>query len=216
MDLNLEIIAEAKHLRLVRLGGWEFAERVRISGIVCIVALTSDRRLLLVEQSRVPVGCRVIELPAGLAGDSPENQGEGLENAAIRELLEETGYCAKSMSRLFGGPISPGMTNEQITFFLAKDCVLAESRCGDTTKEIVVHAVPLPAVEAWLGEQASLGRAIDVEVMPGCMWLVPSLHERQNAPSFGFACSLRPRLFGHWTMLSWNRRASRCGCPAGS
>ena len=167
MGNHLEIIAESEHLRLVRLDGWEFAERIRISGIVCIVALTSDQRLLLVEQPRVPIGCRVIELPAGLAGDTPETQGEPLEDAARRELLEETGYRSKSMSRLFGGPISPGMTNEQITFFLAKDCGLAETRRVDTTEEIVVHAVPLPAVEAWLGEQRSLGKAVDVKVYAG-------------------------------------------------
>ena len=50
MGNHFEIIAESEHLRLVRLDGWEFAERIRISGIVCIVALTSDQRLLLGEQ----------------------------------------------------------------------------------------------------------------------------------------------------------------------
>lgn len=167
MDIQVEIIAEARHLRLVRLGGWEFAERIRISGIVCIVALTNDQRLLLVEQPRIPVGCRVIELPAGLAGDTPATQGEPLEAAAERELLEETGYRAQSMSCLFCGPTLPGMTNEQITFFLARDCGLAETRIFDVSEDIVVHAVPLPAVEVWLGEQASLGKAIDIKVYAG-------------------------------------------------
>jgi len=167
MDTQVKIIAEAKHLRLVRLSGWEFAERIRIRGIVCIVALTNDRRLLLVEQPRVPVGCRVIELPAGLAGDTRESQGESLEAAAERELLEETGYQAQSMSCLFCGPTSPGMTNEEITFFLARDCTLADTRSIDPSEDIVVHAVPLPDVEVWLGEQASLGKAIDIKVYAG-------------------------------------------------
>lgn len=167
MDTQISIIAEAKHLRLVRQGRWEFVERIRISGIVGIVALTEDRRLLLVEQPRVPVGCRVIELPAGLAGDTPAFQGESLEAAAERELLEETGYQAQSLSCLFRGPTSPGMTNEEITFFLARDCALAETRSIDPSEDIVVHAVPLPAVEAWLGEQAALGKAIDIKVYAG-------------------------------------------------
>jgi ADP-ribose pyrophosphatase len=167
MDPNHEIIAQGKHLRLVRVGRWEFAERVRISGVVCIVALTNDQRLLLVEQPRVPVGCRVIELPAGLAGDTSQTQGEPLEDAATRELVEETGYRAASMSRVFAGPVSPGMTNEEITFFLARNCEPAESRSIDITEEITVRAVPLPAVETWLARQASSGKTIDIKVYTG-------------------------------------------------
>ncbi|NLF73844.1 MAG: NUDIX hydrolase [Candidatus Anammoximicrobium sp.] len=167
MDTSLEIIAEARYLRLVRLGRWEFAERVRISGVVCVVALTRDQRLLLVEQLRVPLGCRVIELPAGLAGDTSATQGEPLQAAAERELLEETGYRASSTSRLFCGPTSPGLTNEQLTFFFAKDCELAETRVSDPSEDILVHAVPLPAVDAWLDEQTALGKAIAIKVYAG-------------------------------------------------
>lgn len=167
IDPEREIIAQGKHLCLVRVGGWEFAERVRVSGVVCIVALTDDLRLLLVEQPRIPVGRPVIELPAGLAGDTAETRGEPLEDAAARELLEETGYRAGPMSRLFAGPISPGLTNEEITFFLARDCRPEENRSVDITEEITVHAVPVPVAETWLGEQASLGKAIDIKVYAG-------------------------------------------------
>src|SRR5436305_7986631 len=97
------VIAEGKHIRLVARGKWEFAERKKVSGIVGIVAVTDDRKLILVEQFRAPVNARVIEIPAGLAGDIEGSEDEALEIAAKRELSEETGYEAKTMNRLTEG-----------------------------------------------------------------------------------------------------------------
>src|SRR5271154_1531774 len=94
------IITSGKYVNLSTRRGWEFVERKNISGIVAIIAVTDERKLLLVEQYRPPMDKNVIELPAGLAGDARENQGEELERAARRELLEETGYEAREMERL--------------------------------------------------------------------------------------------------------------------
>ena len=69
-----KVLASGKYLRLLAQGHWEFAERVNATGAVVIVALTDEGRLLLVEQYRIPVGCPVIELPAGLVGDVPETE----------------------------------------------------------------------------------------------------------------------------------------------
>jgi ADP-ribose pyrophosphatase len=66
-----------KHIRLVQQGQWEFARRTKASGIVMIAAVTADGKLLLIEQLRPPVGKRVIELPAGLAGDVAGTRGGG-------------------------------------------------------------------------------------------------------------------------------------------
>src|SRR5215217_1288754 len=87
-------IAEGKRVRLVRRGDWEFVTRKKSSGIVAIVAVTDDYKLVLVEQYRPPVAKSVIELPAGLAGDEAGHEQEDLLTAARRELLEETGYEA--------------------------------------------------------------------------------------------------------------------------
>src|SRR6266536_1446374 len=76
-----EIIAEGKHVQFLRRGGWEMVRRRNVSGIVGIVAVTDDRKLILVEQYRPPVGKRVIEIPAGLAGDVEGHQDEALEVA---------------------------------------------------------------------------------------------------------------------------------------
>ena len=54
--------------------------------------------MLLVEQHRPPVNQTVLELPAGLVGDLSNQPLENLEQAAKRELLEETGYHAAKWS----------------------------------------------------------------------------------------------------------------------
>ncbi len=176
MHGNVETIAAGRYIRLVQRDGWEYAERSNISGIVVVVALTDDRHLLLVEQYRPAVGQNVIELPAGLAGDSPETENEALENAAQRELLEETGYRAGEMRRLFCGPPSAGITSEQLTFFLAGNLKHEGPGGGDASEDITLHTVPLDDVPDWLDEQSGRGRAIDIKIYAGLFAAHTALH----------------------------------------
>jgi ADP-ribose pyrophosphatase len=76
-----EVLLDGKFLRYVRRGNWEFVQRKKVTGIVGIVAITAARKLLLVEQYRVPLKRNVIEIPAGLAGDVAGHETEPLENA---------------------------------------------------------------------------------------------------------------------------------------
>ena len=92
MDERTETMCEGKYLRLVTRGTWEFAERTTGGHAVLVLAVTPERRLLFVEQFRVPVDGRTIELPAGLVGDTRDD--DTFEEAARRELLEETGWRA--------------------------------------------------------------------------------------------------------------------------
>ncbi len=157
------ILAEGRHLRLVSRGGWEFAERPHVTGIVVIVAVSPEDNLILVEQYRPPVGRRVIELPAGLAGDVAGAEEEDLSEAARRELLEETGYDAKTFTRLFEGPPSAGMSSELLTFFRAEGLTKVEAGGGDESEDIQIHEVPLEQVRAWLDERI---QANDVYIDP--------------------------------------------------
>ncbi len=166
-----EIIAQTKYLRLLRRGRWEYVERTNVTGIVVIVAVNAAGELVLVEQYRPPLACRVIELPAGLAGDVAGAEDEALEEAARRELLEETGYLAGSLTRQFHGPPSAGITNEEVTFFLARDVQRVGSGGGDSSEDITVHCVPVDQVVGWLDDQARQGKAIDVKVYAG-LWCV--------------------------------------------
>lgn len=137
-----------------------------------IIAVTSDGNLLLTEQERLPVGKRVIELPAGLAGDTKGNKGEELAVAAKRELLEETGYETGEMTRLIGGPPSPGFSSEMVTFFRARRLRRVSAGGGEGNEKIVVHAVPVRSCEKWLQERVAEGMLVDPKVYVGLFFLM--------------------------------------------
>jgi ADP-ribose pyrophosphatase len=160
-----EIIHDGKYLQLVNQDGWEFVQRKNISGIVGIVAVTADRKLILVEQFRRPLGKYVIEIPAGLAGDSDSSRNEDLSIAAARELEEETGYRASRMTFLASGTSSAGLCDEIITLFRAEQLSKVHNGGGDSTEQITVHEIPLADVEHWLANQQNRhNKLIDLKV----------------------------------------------------
>ncbi len=161
------ILAEGRHIRLVERAGWEWAERARGSGVVAIVAATKDGCLVLTEQFRKAVNARVIDLPAGLAGDVAGMKGEPLLNAARRELLEETGYESSRWEFLTEGPSSPGMTNEMLSFYLARNAEKTGPGGGDASEDIDVHIVPLDRLHRWLEDRRADGVLIDPKVYLG-------------------------------------------------
>jgi ADP-ribose pyrophosphatase len=166
-DGNLEILFDGKHIQLQRRDHWEFAARKTISGIVGIIAVTDDRKLLLVEQYRPPVDAKVIELPAGLAGDVPGHATEDLATAAKRELLEETGYQATDWQIVCDGTTSAGITNEVITLFLATRLKKISTQHGEATESIVLHEIPLAGIDDWLASQRQSGKLIAMKVYAG-------------------------------------------------
>ena len=170
---DVEILCDGKHIQLVRQDIWEFTRRKNVSGIVGIVAVTDDRRLVLVEQHRPPVGTRVIELPAGLAGDEKGREEEDLADAARRELLEETGYEARSVERIAAGAASAGMTNEVMTLYRATGLMKTGTGEGDGTEDITVHEVPLEGITRWLSEREREGKLIDLKVYCGLYFARP-------------------------------------------
>jgi 8-oxo-dGTP pyrophosphatase MutT (NUDIX family) len=86
-------------------------------GAVGVVALDDQSRVLLVNQYRHPVGRRLDELPAGLL----DKDGEPALEAAQRELMEEAGLAADTWHVLVDTLSSPGMTDEAVRTFLARD-----------------------------------------------------------------------------------------------
>jgi ADP-ribose pyrophosphatase len=161
------VLYDGKHIQLVRRDKWEYATRKNLTGIVAIVAVTDDGKLVLVEQYRPPVGARVIELPAGLAGDVAGEESEELSAAARRELLEETGYEAEGMTEVGAGAASAGLSDEIITLFLATGLRKTGTGEGDGSEEITVHKVPVADVPGFLGKKVQEGCHADLKVYAG-------------------------------------------------
>ena len=167
------LMRQGRYLRLVRKGSWEFIERCNCDGIAIIVPLKDDGRIIFVTQPRVPVAHHVVEFPAGLIGDIKpvKTKRESIANAARRELLEETGYRARTMRFLTSGPAASGSSTVVITFFLATGLTKAGDGGGDESENILVHEVPLASADAWLEKMRTRGYWVDPKVYAGLYFL---------------------------------------------
>ena len=106
-----ETLYEGRLIRLERLDGrWEI---VRHADAVSVLARDEHGRVLGVWQERPAIGVRTWELPAGLI-----DEGETPEQAAARELAEETGLAGelRLVTRLYP---SPGYCDELVYLFEA-------------------------------------------------------------------------------------------------
>ncbi len=155
------VMARGKFLQLVKRNDWEFCERVVGTGVVLIVAVTEQKKMLLVEQFRPALNSNVLEVPAGLVGDIVGASGEAFVEAAKRELVEETGYSADQMVFLTEGPVSSGITNEVVSFFLATNLQKVGEGGGDESEDIAVHEVAVDQVEKFAADRAKNGCLID-------------------------------------------------------
>lgn len=157
---------QGKFIRLLDNDGWEFADRITGAGVVGVVAVDGEH-VLLVEEFRSAVQAPVISLPAGLIdrADDGHPQETAIE-AALRELREETGYTARSITEVASGPISAGMTTERVTFFLASDLAPGPQML-DAGENITVHRVQLHSLSAFLGRCAARGAEIDPKIFVG-------------------------------------------------
>lgn len=162
--MKAERLYEGEFLRLLRRDHWEYVERGNSHGVAVIVAVTDAGKLLLVEQYRAPVAQNVIELPAGLVGDV--DSAESMLDAAHRELIEETGYAADKIREVCAGPVTAGLSNEVLTFCVARDLKRVGDGGGDETENITVHEVPLAEVDAWLAAHSDAA-AIDPKIHAG-------------------------------------------------
>lgn len=167
---NPATVYEGKFIRVDSRDGWEYATRKNLRGIVGIIAVTDAGELVLIEQYRPPLNANVIEIPAGLAGDVKGSEGEALATAARRELLEETGYVARKMTRVAAGTSSAGICDEVITLFVAAGLRRAGDGHGDETEQISTHLVPLDKVQAWLKRQQRRGKQVDLKVYAALYW----------------------------------------------
>jgi ADP-ribose diphosphatase len=97
-------------------------EMIRHSGAAAVLPVLSDPsaedpQILLVRQYRYATGGYLLEVPAG----RPDHEGEDWEVCARRELEEETGMVAGTLTRLTAIYTTPGFCDELIHLFMATD-----------------------------------------------------------------------------------------------
>lgn len=155
---------ESKWLGLYRTGHWDYVRRPNSDACVGILAITDQEEIILIEQFRIPVGKRVVEIPAGLVGDELEFRGESLAESAGRELLEETGYRAGSIELLISSPTSAGMTPEITHLFYATNLVRENEGGGNASEDISVYKIPLTELRDFLFQKQSEGLLVDFKI----------------------------------------------------
>jgi len=164
---KITILKEGQYMWFLSIDSWEYMKRKNCTGIVIILAVTDEGKLVFVEQYRAPVGKKMIEFPAGLANDIPSARKESLATAAKRELLEEAGYVAKRVKKVFYGPISGGFSSDMITVFMAEGLKKVSAGGGDATECITVHEIPLPQAEKWLDRMQKKGYLVGPTIYAG-------------------------------------------------
>ncbi|WP_265563746.1 NUDIX hydrolase [Sphingomicrobium arenosum] len=160
-----EVKYQGDFIVAVKDGRWEYVKRARGIRAVVIEAVVEEDRLLLVEQYRIPIGSNCLELPAGLIGDDDGGEQDTVEDAAMRELEEETGWRPGRIEVVGEFFSSPGMVSESFTAVRAHDCVKVGEGGGTDSEDIIVHAVRRSEIAAFVADKRAEGCAIDVRVM---------------------------------------------------
>lgn len=154
---TVEDAAGARHQR----------EVVDHPGAVAIVALDGDD-LLLVRQYRSPAGRVLREIPAGTLDRLADGGIEDPDQAAPRELAEETGYRARDWRRLGTFWTAPGFASEAMTLYLARDLEALDAYAGPEPDErLDLERMSWPDAVAL----AEAGGIEDAKSLVGIFWV---------------------------------------------
>jgi ADP-ribose pyrophosphatase len=126
-------------------------DAVRVPAVAYVVPLLNDGRVVLIRQYRPIVGAEIWELPAGTI-----EPGESPEGCARRELVEEAGYEAGGLETLGEALVDPGLTDETLHLFVARD-LRAVTRELDADE--LIEVAPRTLAEAY--RMADAGEILD-------------------------------------------------------
>jgi ADP-ribose pyrophosphatase len=154
---------QGKFITAKQRGRWEYASRSRGIRAAAILAI-DDGHVILVEQYRVPLGRPCLEIPAGLVGDDDGASDESAITAAHRELEEETGYKAETITDLGMFFSSPGMVSEGFSLLRAEGLTGVGEGGGTDGEDITVHRVALKHLAQFVEAKRAAGVGIDVRI----------------------------------------------------
>lgn len=112
-----------------------------------IIPLTANDEVVMIEQYRHGAAEATLEIPGGMV-----DEGESPREAAVRELLEETGYLATKTIELGKARPNPAIQQNWIHLFLAPDASYHRAPHFDTTEHTIVRLVPLAHVPALIAD----------------------------------------------------------------
>ena len=110
------------------------------SQVAAVVALTEDNQVIIAEQFRTGPERIMQDLPGGMV-----DAGEEPQDAAMRELMEETGYEVGSIEPL-GMACDDGYSNVERHFFLARACKKLTEQHLEDAEEIEVKLLSVQQV----------------------------------------------------------------------
>lgn len=113
-------------------GNTSTREIVRHPGAVGVIAVTEDKKIVMVEQYRKALERSLLEIPAGKL-----EPGEDPAVTAERELEEETGYRAGQMKYITSFYTSPGFADEIIHLYYAEHLEKVENPLNGDDDEFV-------------------------------------------------------------------------------
>ena len=161
-DAPVETKWRGKYIMALKRGRWEYVSRTDDTKAVVVIA-EHDGKIILVEQYRVPLGRRCVELPAGLVGD--EDKNATVEESAIKELEEEAGFTADRIEILGDFHSSPGMVAESFTLARAHGVRKVGDGGGNEHEEIEVHLVARSEIPEFVASRRREGVAVDVKLL---------------------------------------------------
>ncbi len=103
-----------------------------------VIPLTDDHQVVMIRQYRHGSREITLEIPGGLV-----DSGETPKKAAVRELLEETGYQAKKWSEIGAVNPNPALFNNRCHTFLARNINRIKDPMFDQTEDIEAVLIPL-------------------------------------------------------------------------
>ena len=141
------------------------------------MALNADDEVALVRQWRLPADDALVEIPAGGLDVGEDGVKEHPDDAARRELEEETGLRARTWRKLGAFYTAPGFTDEFMHLYLATDLEPASSagRLGpDEDERLILEWRPWPDAVAAIDR----GEIRDAKSIVGLFWLERLRRER--------------------------------------
>lgn len=103
-------------------------------GAVAVIPITKDNKMIFVKQFRKPLEKVILEIPAGKIEQGEQDK---LEESALRELEEETGFLPKKMELVQSMYVSPGFANEIVHIFYAEELQKIENPRPQDEDELI-------------------------------------------------------------------------------